>query len=212
MSPGQAIRSTNLIIVVLCFWSEVLAIDNVQQSASSSSGEHSKKPNFVVFLVDDLGIGDIGCFGNDTIRTPNIDKLASLGAKLNHNLAPESICTPSRAAMLTGRYAIRSGMASGPNAFRAMSNLGSPGGLPSNETTFGKILQENGYRTSKRYTVFLFTCNFRYLQAWSVVLRSFASHSCATIVTRIMMQSSSHYQCVFAMFNVHLCAPSCKHL
>ena len=74
----------------------------------------AKRPNFVVFLVDDLGIGDIGCFGNDTIKTPNIDNLASNGAKLNHNLAPESVCTPSRAATLTGRYAIRSGMASGP--------------------------------------------------------------------------------------------------
>ena len=50
----------------------------------------TERPNFVVFIVDDLGIGDIGCFGNDTIKTPNVDGLASQGVKLNHNLAPES--------------------------------------------------------------------------------------------------------------------------
>ena len=109
----------------------------------------AERPNFVVFLVDDLGIGDIGCFGNDTIKTPNIDNLASHGAKLNHNLAPESMCTPSRAATLTGRYAVRSGMASGPKEVRVFLNIATSGGLPTNETTIGEILQESGYKTGK---------------------------------------------------------------
>ena len=113
-----------------------------------------KRPNFVVFLVDDLGIGDIGCFGNDTIKTPNIDNLASHGAKLNHNLAPESVCAPSRAATLTGRYAIRSGMASGPGELRVFTHTATSGGLPSNETTIAEILQESGYKTGKMlYTI-----------------------------------------------------------
>ena len=60
-------------------------------------------------MADDLGIGDIGCFGNDTIKTPNIDRIAREGAKLTHHLAAASLCTPSRAAFLTGRYPIRSG-------------------------------------------------------------------------------------------------------
>ena len=114
-----------------------------------------EKPNFVVLLVDDLGIGDIGCFGNHTIKTPNVDRLASRGAKLNHNLAPESICTPSRAAMLTGRYAIRSGLASGPGELRVISNLACSAGLPNNETTLAEVLQENGYETSQ-YFLLLF--------------------------------------------------------
>ena len=114
-----------------------------------SSTLTSRRPNFVVLLVDDLGIGDIGCFGNDTIKTPNIDRLASMGAKLNHNLSPESMCTPSPAATLTGRYAVRSGMASGPGEVRVLVNLAASGGLPSNETTIGEVLQESGYRTSK---------------------------------------------------------------
>ena len=71
----------------------------------------SAKPNVLIFLVDDMGIGDVGCFGNDTIKTPNIDRLAEQGALLRHDVTPDSICTPNRAAFLTGRYPIRSGLA-----------------------------------------------------------------------------------------------------
>ena len=142
------------VLVDLIFWVELIIIllTNGVTSLDDISGGRTasvKKPNFVVFLVDDLGVGDIGCFGNDTIRTPNIDRLAERGAKLNQNLSPESICTPSRAAMLTGRYAIRSGLASGPGELRVISNLACTAGLPNNETTFAGVLQENGYRTSK---------------------------------------------------------------
>ena len=111
----------------------------------------TERPNFVVFIVDDLGIGDIGCFGNHTIKTPNIDGLASRGVKLNHNLAPESLCTPSRAATLTGRYAVRSGFASGPEESRVIAKLAMSGGLPHNETSVAEILQESGYRTGRLY-------------------------------------------------------------
>ncbi|XP_028415082.1 arylsulfatase E-like [Dendronephthya gigantea] len=105
------------------------------------------RPNFVVFIVDDLGIGDIGCFGNDTIKTPNIDSIASQGVRLNHNLAPYSMCTPSRAATLTGRYAVRSGFAAGPGDVRVISELAMSGGLPANEITLAEILRDDGYRT-----------------------------------------------------------------
>jgi arylsulfatase A-like enzyme len=64
-------------------------------------------PNIVLLVVDDLGIGDIGCYGNTTIPTPNIDSLCSDGAKLEHHLSSATLCTPSRAALLTGRYAKR---------------------------------------------------------------------------------------------------------
>ena len=67
------------------------------------------KPNIVVLLADDLGIGDIGCFGNTTLPTPNIDSLAEDGAKMTHFLTAAAVCIPSRAAFLTGRYPIRSG-------------------------------------------------------------------------------------------------------
>ena len=114
------------------------------------SSVFSKKPNIVVFLVDDLGIADLGCFGNDSLKTPNIDRLAAEGVKLTHNLSPESICTPSRAAFLTGRYAVRSGMAPpepSSQALRVYLHSSSSGGLPTSERTFAKELSEVGYRT-----------------------------------------------------------------
>lgn len=115
--------------------------------ASILCNVEAAKPNFVVFIVDDLGIGDVGCFGNDTIKTPNIDGIASRGVKLNHNLSPDSLCTPSRAATLTGRYAVRSGFAAGPGESRVISQLAMSGGLPANETTLAEILRDSGYRT-----------------------------------------------------------------
>ncbi|KAF7475342.1 Hypothetical predicted protein [Marmota monax] len=60
-------------------------------------------------MADDLGIGDLGCYGNKTLRTPNIDRLAEDGVVLTQHIAAASVCTPSRAAFLTGRYPIRSG-------------------------------------------------------------------------------------------------------
>ncbi|XP_058042718.1 arylsulfatase D-like isoform X4 [Ahaetulla prasina] len=106
----------------------------------------SYKPNIVILLADDLGIGDIGCYGNTTVRTPNIDRLAKEGIKLSQHVAAASLCTPSRTAFLTGRYAIRSGMEE-TAGYRVLQSLASSGGLPPNETTFAKILQKQGYST-----------------------------------------------------------------
>ena len=107
----------------------------------------SAKPNVLIFLVDDLGIADLGCFGNDTIKTPNIDRLAEEGARLRHDVTPDSICTPNRAAFLTGRYPIRSGLAAGKGQLRVIAFTAASGGLPQNETTFAEIASAAGYRT-----------------------------------------------------------------
>ncbi|KAM9320261.1 steryl-sulfatase [Gastrophryne carolinensis] len=105
------------------------------------------RPNFVLIMVDDLGTGDVGCYGNSTLRTPNIDKLAMGGAKFTQHIAASPLCTPSRAAFLTGRYAVRSGMAAealiGTFIFSACS-----GGLPQYEITFAEILKTEGYATA----------------------------------------------------------------
>ncbi|XP_043928391.1 steryl-sulfatase isoform X2 [Protopterus annectens] len=113
-----------------------------------TGAQHTKtRPNFVVFMLDDVGIGDIGCYGNKTLRTPNIDRIANDGVKLNHHIAAAPLCTPSRAAFLTGRYPVRSGVASlgsvGVFLFSASS-----GGLPAEEVTFSKLLKEEGYSTA----------------------------------------------------------------
>ena len=70
----------------------------------------AKTPNMILMIADDLGYGDLGCYGNTSVRTPNIDSLAHDGVKLTQHLAAASVCTPSRAAFLTGRYPIRSGI------------------------------------------------------------------------------------------------------
>ena len=68
------------------------------------------KPNIILMIADDLGSADLGCYGNTSLRTPNIDSLAGDGVRLTHNLATASVCTPSRAALLTGRHQIRTGL------------------------------------------------------------------------------------------------------
>ncbi|GLD59931.1 arylsulfatase D-like protein [Lates japonicus] len=116
-------------------------------AGSDVTGEEvDRKPNIILMMVDDLGIGDIGCYGNDTIRTPNIDRLASEGVKLTQHIAAAPLCTPSRAAFMTGRYAIRSGMGS-MGRVQVLLFLGGSGGLPASENTFAKRLQQQGYTT-----------------------------------------------------------------
>jgi arylsulfatase A len=73
----------------------------------------SRKPNFIVIYCDDLGYGDVGVDGGTTIQTPHIDAMAAEGITLTDYYAPANLCTPSRAAMLTGRYAIRTGLGRG---------------------------------------------------------------------------------------------------
>ncbi|KAM6141185.1 arylsulfatase L isoform 2-T2 [Erethizon dorsatum] len=130
------------------FWTCVavaLAVSLSLKMCTCSDGPGSR-PNFLLLMADDLGIGDVGCYGNGTIRTPNIDRLAEEGVKLTQHIAAASVCTPSRAAFLTGRYPVRSGMIS-CNGYRVLQWTGVPGGLPPSEITFAKILQEKGYTT-----------------------------------------------------------------
>ncbi|KAM4795699.1 uncharacterized protein WCC33_000776 [Rhinophrynus dorsalis] len=114
--------------------------------SSTINGINTHKPNILLLMADDLGFGDLGCYGNNTIRTPNIDMLARQGIKLTHHIAAASLCTPSRAAFLTGRYPIRSGM-SGQHRYDVLMWTSASGGLPANETTFPKILKQQGYTT-----------------------------------------------------------------
>ena len=65
------------------------------------------KPNIVLILADDLGYGDLGCYGATKIKTPNIDRLAAEGVRFTQGYAPSSTCTPSRFSLLTGEYAWR---------------------------------------------------------------------------------------------------------
>ncbi|MDP6113204.1 MAG: sulfatase [Planctomycetota bacterium] len=102
-------------------------------------------PNFVIIFCDDLGYGDLGCFGHPTIRTPSLDRMAAEGQKWTNFYAPAPVCTPSRAGLLTGRLPIRNGMTS---AKRVVLFPNSGGGLPQSEITIAEVLKTKGYATS----------------------------------------------------------------
>lgn len=103
------------------------------------------KPNFVVIFCDDLGYGDLACFGHPTIKTPNLDRMAAEGMKLTQFYSASSVCTPSRAALLTGRLPIRSGMCS---SNRRVLFPDSDGGIPASEVTLAEALKQQGYATA----------------------------------------------------------------
>jgi len=105
----------------------------------------SEKPNIVVVFVDDMGYGDMGCAGHPTIRTPNLDRMAAEGMRFTDFYVAAPVCTPSRAALLTGRYAVRSGMASDK---RRVLFPNSAGGLPDGEITIAEGLKSRGYATA----------------------------------------------------------------
>ncbi|MBX9827714.1 MAG: arylsulfatase [Xanthobacteraceae bacterium] len=103
----------------------------------------SGPPNIVYFLVDNLGFGELGCYGGGILRgadTRRIDAFASEGMKLL-NFAPEAQCTPSRSALMTGRYAVRSGN-------HTVALPGDEGGLVAWEKTMGDVLSARGYATA----------------------------------------------------------------
>ena len=100
----------------------------------------SSKPNIVYFLIDDLGFADCGFNGGTDIRTPNIDKLAKEGAILK-SFYVQPVCSPTRAALMTGRYATHTGVY---NVVRP----GAPWGLPLAERILPQALKEAGYSTS----------------------------------------------------------------
>ncbi|MFT4604138.1 MAG: arylsulfatase A [Rhodothermales bacterium] len=112
---------------------------------SGCSAPEERPPNIVVIFADDLGYGDLGVYGNPTIRTPNLDRMAAEGLKFTQFYAAASVCTPSRAALLTGRLPIRSGMASDS---RRVLFPDSKLGLPAEEITIAEALRERGYATA----------------------------------------------------------------
>lgn len=95
-------------------------------------------------MADDLGYGDISCYGNKTIQTPVLDKMAGEGIKFTNYYSNGAVCTPTRAALMTGNYQQRAGL---EGVIYAAMDKRNEGGLSEKETTMGEIFQENGYKT-----------------------------------------------------------------
>jgi arylsulfatase A-like enzyme len=128
----------------------------VAAGAAIARGAASKPPNIVLFLADDLGWADVSCFDSKDIRTPNVDAIARQGVRFSRYYCNAPECTPTRTALLTGRYQQRVG---GMECAIGVGNVGRYDdaewlqkrgelGLPASETTFARILQRNGYSTA----------------------------------------------------------------
>ena len=106
--------------------------------------ETKSPPNVIVILSDDVGWGDLGCYGSTRIKTPNLDALAREGLRFTDAHASAAVCTPARYSMLTGQYSWRMD-AAGLN--RGVANGDSPLLIPVSATTLPKIMKSAGYRT-----------------------------------------------------------------
>jgi arylsulfatase A-like enzyme len=130
------------ILAILVALPGLLAVTTRGAAAEEAT---KRPPNVVIILCDDLGYGDLGCYGHPTIRTPHLDRMAREGQKWTNFYVGACVCTPSRAALMTGRLAIRSGMTSSK---RRVLFPDSAGGLPGREVTMAEALKGVGYATA----------------------------------------------------------------
>ncbi|WP_066188200.1 sulfatase-like hydrolase/transferase [Gracilibacillus phocaeensis] len=100
------------------------------------------RPNFIVFYCDDLGYGDLGCYGSDQIKTPNIDQLAENGVRFTDWYSNSPVCSPSRAALLTGKYPMRT------EVDQILSGQRGAAGLSHGHESLPSIAKQHGYRTA----------------------------------------------------------------
>nr|WP_321357151.1 sulfatase [uncultured Draconibacterium sp.] len=112
---------------------------------ATTQEETRQKPNIVIIFADDMGYGDVGVFGHPTIKTPQLDRLATEGQKWTNFYVAAPVCTPSRAGLMTGRLPIRTGMTSDK---RGVLFPDSKGGLPENEITIASALKQADYSTA----------------------------------------------------------------
>jgi arylsulfatase A-like enzyme len=123
----------------------VVAAGAVPPEGRGDALPNGRLPNFVVIFADDLGYGDLGCYGHPSIATPNLDRMAAEGQKWTDFYSAAPVCTPSRAALLTGRLPIRNGMC---DDSRRVLFPNSAGGLPPEEITLAEALTDRGYATA----------------------------------------------------------------
>ena len=122
-----------LLIYILCVFSI---------SCNRQANKTADSPNIIIFFTDDQGYADLGCYGAEGFTTPHIDQLAEEGIRFTNFYVPATVCTPSRAGLLTGRYPKRSNLHDG------VLSPYSDNGLPLSEYTMAEMLKDNGYTTS----------------------------------------------------------------
>jgi len=140
---SESIRMRAPLLIGLTVVGWVLAFAPVR--AAPAGAAENAKPNFVVIFIDDMGYGDIRPFGSQKNDTPHLDRMAEQGRKLTSFYVAASCCTPSRAALMTGCYPKRVGLATG--SFHVVLFPKDPHGLHPDEVTIAEILQGAGYAT-----------------------------------------------------------------
>ena len=119
-----------------------LSLTALDQLPAAALG-NEKRPNIIFMLTDDLGFGDVGCYGCKDIKTPNIDKLAKEGVMFTDAYAAAPVCSPTRVAFVSGRYQQRCG-----HSYEDYIGAGSPGLDPKEHRTIAMYLKEAGYKTA----------------------------------------------------------------
>jgi arylsulfatase A-like enzyme len=109
--------------------------------------QHTDKPNVIIMFIDDMGYGDLSCYGNKQVKTTNIDKLAEHGTKFMQFYVNSPVCSPSRAAMMTGQYPARNGFFTYLAERKKNIENKMPDFLPASVPSLAKMLHANGYAT-----------------------------------------------------------------
>lgn len=117
------------------------ALGTAMAAAHESSGQETRPPNIIWIWGDNIGYGDLACYGNENVATPVVDGMANEGVRFTQFYVAHTVCSPSRAALLTGRQPWRTGIVD-------VLRPDGPSGLPAGEITLAQALQERGYATA----------------------------------------------------------------
>jgi arylsulfatase A len=141
MPTGRGFSATRRLLAITA------AIALFPHAGINAAAPDATSPNFVLILCDNLGYGDVGCYGSTKHRTPNIDRLAAEGMRLTSFYSASGVCTPSRAALMTGCYPRRVGLhQTEPDG--AVLRPVSANGLHPDEVTIAEVLKARGYATA----------------------------------------------------------------
>lgn len=133
-------KKSNMLLV-----SALIGVSGFANGTTQVKKQNTTKPNIIHILADDVGFDDLSCFGSKHILTSNIDHLAAEGCKFTNYMAPHATCTPSRASLLTGRYAPRINNGAGVDVLWPTSKTGMD---PEQEISIAKLLKKQGYTSA----------------------------------------------------------------